>query len=92
MSTKLKREKVQSFLAVALDSFPHDECLTCECFLGYVTRLRMDSDMDGQEFLAKYQVGRNNVHSCLGCDPCPPAELYVEYVRTRRQLPLITLS
>jgi hypothetical protein len=40
----------------------------------------------------KYQVERNNVHSCLGCDPCPLGDLYAEYVRKNNsKAPLITL-
>ncbi|MGB7875872.1 MAG: hypothetical protein WBL25_15935 [Anaerolineales bacterium] len=81
---------MQTFLASAADSFPHDECLTCECFLGYVMRLRLDSDEHGREIVANYQVEKQNIHSCLGCDPCLPADLYTEYIR-KRQPPLITI-
>ena len=84
MVMKLACEEVQALLAVAADSFPHDECMTCECFLGYVTRLRIDSDKDSHEIFAEYQVERNNVHSCLGCDPCPPGDLYAKYVRKNK--------
>jgi hypothetical protein len=90
--SKLTRDEVQTFLASVAELFPHEECLTCECFLGYVTRLRIDSGKDSQEIFAEYQVERNNVHSCLGCDPCPPGDLYAEYVRMNKsQSPLITL-
>lgn len=88
--SKLTQDEVQKFLASAAELFPHDECLSCECFLGYVTRLRMDSGADSQDLIAKYQVERNSMHSCLGCDPCPPADLYAEYDRKRRQPPLIS--
>lgn len=90
MDTKLTHKEVQKFLSVASDSFPHDACLTCECFLGYVTRLRIASDKDSREIFAQYQVERNNIHSCLGCDPCPPGDLYAEYIRNKKsQVPLI---
>lgn len=89
---KLTREDIQTFLAVASDSFPHDACLTCECFLGYVTRLRVDSDKESQDLIAEYRVERNTMHSCLGCDPCPPGDLYAEYVRKHKpNSPLIVL-
>lgn len=92
MGMKLTREEVHAFLTVASDSFPHDECLTCECFLGYVTRLQMDSNTDSQDLIKKYQVERDIVHSCLGCDPCPPGDLYAKYVRNKKSHgPLITL-
>ena len=89
---KLTRQEVQAFLAEAADSFPHDACLTCECFLGYVIRLRVDSDETSRELIGKYQVEREHIHSCLGCDPCPPGELYAEYFREKQQTPLITLE
>jgi hypothetical protein len=88
---KLTRQEVQTFLAAAADAFPHDACLTCECFLGYVTRLRVDADEASRDLTGKYQVERKSVHSCLGCDPCPPGDLYAEYVRKRPHPPLITL-
>jgi hypothetical protein len=89
---KLTRDEVQTFLASAADSFPHDECLTCECYLGYVTRLQIDSDIDSREIFEDYRSEQNIIHSCLGCDPCPPGDLYAEYVRNNNpQTPLITL-
>lgn len=88
---KLTRQEVQTFLAEAADSFPHDACLTCECFLGYVTRLQVDSDGTSHDLIGKYQVERKSLHSCLGCDPCPPGDMYAEYVRKRQQPPWITL-
>ena len=84
---RLTRQEVQEYLAAAEDSFPHDACLTCECFLGYVTRLRIDSNESSRESLNVYRVERKSMHSCLGCDPCPPGDLYAEYVRQRPGLP-----
>lgn len=84
---KLIRQEVQDFLAVAVDSFPHGACLTCECFLGYVTRLRIDSDETSRDLIREYQVERNSIHSCFGCDPCPPGDLYAAYVRTKNGPP-----
>ena len=89
---KLTRQEVQIFLEEAADSFPHDACLTCECFLGYVIRLRVDSDKTSQDLIGGYQVERKSMHSCLGCDPCPPGDLYAEYIRKKQQPPLITLE
>jgi hypothetical protein len=88
----LKREEVYNFLAAAADSLPYSACLTCECFLGYVARLRVDSDSTGVDLIAEYQVERKRVHSCLGCDPCPPGNLYADYVRRKQGSPLISLD
>jgi len=88
---KLTHQEVQTFLAEAADSFPHDACLTCECFLGYVTRLHVDSDETSSDLILEYRVERKYMHSCLGCDPCPPGDLYAEYVRKNQGSQLITL-
>jgi len=88
---KLTRQAVQTLLAEAADAFPHGACLTCECFLGYVTRLRVDADDTSRDQIGAYEVERKNIHSCLGCDPCPPGDLYAEYIRKSQQHPLITL-
>jgi hypothetical protein len=88
--SKLTRQELQNFLANAADSFPHGACLTCECFLGYVTRLRADSDETSQDLIGGYRVERNSMHSCLGCDPCPPGDLYAAYIRKKGQ-PLVSL-
>lgn len=87
--SKLAHKDVQIFLQEAVDSFPHEACSNCECFLGYVTRLRLDSDKADRDLMEQYQVERNSIHNCLGCDPCPPGNLYAAYVR-RNQQPLIT--
>ena len=89
---KLTQQDVQTFLDEASDSFPHDACLTCECFLGYVTRLRVDSDETSRDLIDAYQVERENMHSCLGCNPCPPGDLYAKYIRKRQQPSLIALD
>ena len=88
---KLTRQEVQDFLAEAADAFPHDACLTCECFLGYVTRLHVDSDETSRDIIGEYRVERQRMHSCLGCDPCPPGDLYAEYVRKNQGSQLIIL-
>ena len=89
---KLTRKETQNCLDVVVDSFPHDACLTCECLLGYVTQLHLDADADGRELLAFYKVDRNRMHSCMGCNPCPPGDLYAEYVRSKKGPQIITLK
>jgi len=89
---KLSREEVKTFLAGAVDSFPHDACLTCECFLGYAAQLRLDANVTGRELVSGYQVDPLSIHSCLGCDPCPPGDLYAEYIRDKKNSGLIRLD
>ena len=89
--SKLAREKVQSILAETAADFPHGECLTCECFLGLVVQLRVDSEPAGKEYAEACMVDRKQQHGCLGCDPCPPGDRYAAYMRDKHSSTLITL-
>jgi hypothetical protein len=89
--SKMQLEQVQALLKEAVESFPHDACSTCECFLGYIAQLRVESDAECKEAFAPYKVRREDIHKCLGCDPCPPGNLYAEYMKKKQSPPLITL-
>ena len=88
---KITRQELQTFIKTAEDSFPHDACLTCECFLGFVIRLQVDSDKCDHDLTSEYKVEKQQLHRCLGCDPCPPGDMYAEYTRKKSQTGLITL-
>ena len=77
----LSVRQVTTLINQAVDSFPHAACETCECFLGYVTQLEIDSEKLGQAFLKRYKPGRSEIHSCIGCDPCPPGDQFAAYNR-----------
>lgn len=81
MVEKLSKDQASALLEEALDSFLHAACETCECYLGYLTQLEIDSDESLLEIFAPHKPERSKVHSCLGCDPCPPADLFADYIR-----------
>jgi hypothetical protein len=89
MSPKLTYSELQLRLAQVEQAFPHEACRTCECFLGYLARLTIDSDPKEpgpagstvRSLLSAYKPERKEMHSCLGCDPCPPADHYAAYQR-----------
>lgn len=81
MTRQLTPEQMQVLLERARQSFPHEPCQTCECFLGYVVRLAFDAGVDIRSLLAENGIDAQRTHSCLGCDPCPPADLFAEYLR-----------
>ena len=91
---KLTRDELQTLLTQAETSFPHarDVCNTCECFLGYLAKLRIDSDPADKDLFLPFKVKREDMHHCLGCDPCPPGDLYAEYIKKKQNENLITLS
>lgn len=83
MSAQLSVQEIKRLLENTRLSFRHQECATCECYLGYLTQLELDADPEGQQYLQDTYLPRDQVHSCLGCDPCPPGILYANYLRRR---------
>jgi hypothetical protein len=81
---KLNRDEIQTMLHEAEDSFPHAmDCNMCECFHAYIAQLRIDSDSANKDLFTPYKVNRAEMHHCLGCDPCPPGDLYAEYMKSK---------
>jgi len=84
MKKTLSVSEVKENIKKAEITFRHQECATCECYLGYVTQLKIDSTPEAQQFLKEYEPDRDQIHSCLGCDPCSPGILYSNYLRKRK--------
>jgi hypothetical protein len=82
--TRLTSAQIDSLLKEAEESFPHGACLTCECFLGYVAQLRVDAETGCRDLFDPYKVERGSIHGCLGCDPCPPGDLYAAHQRKKQ--------
>lgn len=83
MGNPLSLSKIKELVKKAEFAFRHQECATCECYLGYIVQLRIDSDDEGEKFLKGILPERDQIHSCLGCDPCPPGTLHANYLRKR---------
>ena len=77
--------EVKDLIQAAETSTRHEDCLTCECYLGYLTQLGMDADPEARSYLENLQPSKDQVHSCLGCDPCPPGVLHSTYLRKRNK-------
>jgi hypothetical protein len=77
----LSAPEVIDLIKKAEESLRHEECRTCECYLGYLVQLQIDSDQEAQEYLKNLQPPKKELHACLGCDPCPPGVLYAQYLR-----------
>ncbi|UCD50266.1 MAG: hypothetical protein JSW27_22400 [Phycisphaerales bacterium] len=60
-----------------------EACWSCECLQGIITQLELDAAADAKLLLETYEVRPERLHGCLGCDPCPPAEAFVDYRKTR---------
>ena len=86
---RLSIDQISAIINNAEKSFRQEDCPTCECYLGYIAQLELDGDQEVQEYLAKYKPAREVIHSCLGCDPCPPGILYADYLKNK---PIIGLD
>ena len=88
---KLNRNELQDMLRQGEDSIANGACSTCECFLGYLAQLRIDCDTADKDLLLPFKVDRSEMHRCLGCDPCPPGDLYAEYMKKKQNPGLIQI-
>jgi hypothetical protein len=88
---KLGRSELQDLIRGGEDSIAHGTCYTCECFLGYLVQLRIDCDPADQDLLLPFKVEHSEMHRCIGCDPCPPGNLYAEYMKNKQNSGLIQL-
>lgn len=86
MGNKLSLAQAKKLLDDAVAEFPHDDCYTCECFLGYLFRLELDSEPAFKEIAQEFKPPRELMHSCMGCDPCPPGDHYAAYVQKKNNL------
>jgi hypothetical protein len=84
MSIKLDSEKLKQQLHKLFSELPLEECTTCECLQGFLTQLSLDSE-DYSEVLKPIMVTQSEMHSCLGCSPCPPAEMMTEHLNHIRE-------
>ena len=85
MKSPLIVEEIQDLIQKAANSFWHEECASCEVFLGYITQLEIDADSEGRHFLRDYKPPKSQIHSSMGCDPCPPGILHTKYIREKKE-------
>lgn len=64
-----------------------DRCRTCDCLQGALTQIELDDETDTKELVSPHKVTREQMHPCLGCNPCPPAEAWAEYIRSLETTP-----
>lgn len=82
--TEPTEEKSRRILARLRAVVRHDSCWTCDCLHGLLTELQLDTEQDPKSVTEIMTFPSDPTHGCLGCDPCPPAELHVEYLREKQ--------
>lgn len=58
-----------------------EACWSCECLQGFITQLELDATEDVRSLLQTYEVREEHLHGGLGCQPCPPADVFSQYLR-----------
>ena len=84
MRQKIKRKTVKKFVKSLCENLPREECRSCDCLQGFLTQLEMDTADDVTDLTDPLKVDISEMHGCLGCEPCPPAELFSEYLRKQK--------
>lgn len=76
--------KIEGFCKKIEEFAVKHDCWTCDCLQGFITQLLIDLEQENVAELKKLLKDTQFLHSCLGCDPCPPGELYSKYLRNKK--------
>lgn len=60
-----------------------EACWSCECLQEFITQLELDAAEEAKPLLETYEVRPERLHGCLGCQPCPPAEVFASHLKMR---------
>ena len=77
----LGRKEVEKIVERAKNKASKPQCLTCDCFQGFLVQLETDCSEDVGYIVNPLKVPKEKMHGCLGCVPCPAGELFSEYIR-----------
>ena len=81
MKKPLTLPAVERLVQDTAANFPHEECRTCDCFHGFLTQLVLDVGEDVSPVIDQFKIDRDQMHGCLGCDPCPPGSAFARYLK-----------
>ena len=60
-----------------------EACWSCECLQGFIAQLELDASEEAKPLLEVYEVRPERFHGNLGCQPCPPEEVFASHARGR---------
>jgi hypothetical protein len=79
----LTAEDIGALLVRLKDALTRPECRSCECLQGFLSQMELDAAPDAKPLLTKQRVPPKKICACLGCEPCPPAAIFAEYLLRR---------
>jgi len=77
-------KKIEKYCKKIKKSAVKNDCWTCDCLQGFITQLLIDLEKEDVSELKKLLKDKQFLHSCLGCDPCPPGALFSKYLKTKK--------
>ena len=77
---RLTKKGVAALLDRLQKEVTRPECWSCECLHGFIAQMELDVAREVKPLLAKYKVPPAKIHACTGCEPCPPAKIFAEYL------------
>lgn len=77
--------EVENILVEMEPYLADEQCRSCECLQSLIVQLQIDQLGEIEE-LQSLRVPKNQMHACLGCDPCPPGKRYSEYLLYKQSL------
>jgi hypothetical protein len=60
-----------------------EACWSCERLQGIIAQLELDAASEAKLLLETYEVRPERLHGGLGCDPCPPADVFAAHLKAR---------
>jgi hypothetical protein len=82
---RLTTKEIQALLKRLQEEVPRRECWSCECLQGFIAQLEHDAVEKAGPLLAEYKRPPKEIEACLGCEPCPPADIFAEYLVRKRE-------
>jgi hypothetical protein len=79
----LTAAQVRQVVAQVERSASREACWSCECLQGFITQLEQNATEEGRQVLEVYRVRPEHLHGCLGCESCPPADLFAVHLKSR---------
>jgi hypothetical protein len=76
-------EEVKQVLGGLERAAEREACWSCERLQKFIKQLELESADDVRDLVLAYEVRPERLHGSLGCQPCPPADVFMEYIKSR---------
>lgn len=84
MSKRLSFDRARDCVKQLEELVSRKECWSCDCLQGLLTQLELDC-CEIAAVVKSLKVPTEEMHGCLGCDPCPPGEAFARYIRRQNE-------